>query len=303
MHYYQFNIGDWGLGTSHLSLEEEAIYLRLINHYYDTEKPIQEETQWVIRRLRLGADISIVESVLSEFFTLTDRGWEHKRCEEMLKVYRKTVKKNRENGKKGGRPRKDAALKETQEKPSGLPLGTQSEPTGNPNQEPLTNNHKPTTSNQVKEVEKQPPAAAVKSPVDFSVFNASDDQISEMKRIRRLNKGGAMSQRVVNSLAKEFAQAQTMGYTFDDCLTEWETAGWKSMKADWVHNRIGGNNGSHQQASQQPGQIDHDDTSWGDKFLSEPGHDQTGQPDIRRIESDLPGMEAGFLDHQGGERS
>jgi hypothetical protein len=67
----------------------------------------------------------------------------------MLKAYRKTVKKNRVNGMKGGRPRKDAASSDTQEKPSGLPLGTQSEPTGNPNQELLTNNHKPLTTNQV----------------------------------------------------------------------------------------------------------------------------------------------------------
>jgi hypothetical protein len=134
--------------------------------------------------------------------------------------------------------------------------------------------------------------AVAKPSVDFSVFNASDDQISEMKRIRRLNKGGAMSQRVVNSLAKEFHQALQMGHTFDGCLTEWETAGWKSMKADWVHNRIGGNNGSHQQASQQPGQIDHDDTSWGDSFLSEPADHSAGQRDIRSIESDLPRLEA-----------
>jgi hypothetical protein len=55
-----------------------------------------------------------------------------------------------------------------------------------------------------------------------------------MKRIRRLNKGGAISQRVVNSLAKEFAQAQTMGYSFDELLTEWEVRGWKSFKAEWV---------------------------------------------------------------------
>ena len=142
------------------------------------------------------------------------------------------------------------------------------------------------------------PAAAVKPSVDFSVFNASDDQIAEMKRIRRLNKGGAMSQRVVNSLAKEFHQASQMGHTFDDCLTEWETAGWKSMKADWVHNRIGGNNGSHQQASKQSGQIDHDDTSWADdpalqRYMER--HGGGDQQDLQGASSDIPGLEAGLL--------
>jgi hypothetical protein len=91
----------------------------------------------------------------------------------------------------------------------------------------------------------KPPTPAV----DFSVFNASDEQISEMKRIRKLGKGGALSQRVVNSLAKEFDKAAQMGYSFDDCLTEWESGTWKSMKADWVHNRLGGSNGQHRQPS------------------------------------------------------
>jgi uncharacterized protein YdaU (DUF1376 family) len=52
MHYYKFNIADWHLATSHLTLEEEAIYFKLVNFYYDTEQPIPAETQTVIRRLR-----------------------------------------------------------------------------------------------------------------------------------------------------------------------------------------------------------------------------------------------------------
>ncbi len=148
MHYYQFNIGDWALEAGHLSLEEEAVYLRLINHYLNTEQPIPSETQWVIRRLRLETQ-SVIDHVLAEFFELTDKGWVHIKCEEMLKAYRKTVKKNRANGAKGGRPRKHLGSKETQSEPTGNPLATQTKPTGNPNQEPLTNNHKPV--NQVKE--------------------------------------------------------------------------------------------------------------------------------------------------------
>jgi len=148
MHYYQFNIGDWALEAGHLSLEEEAVYLRLINHYLNTEQPIPSETQWVIRRLRLETQ-SVIDHVLAEFFELTDKGWVHNKCEEMLKGYRKTVKKNRENGKKGGRPRKHLGSKETQSEPTGNPLATQTKPTGNPNQEPLTNNQEPV--NQVKE--------------------------------------------------------------------------------------------------------------------------------------------------------
>jgi uncharacterized protein YdaU (DUF1376 family) len=248
MHYYQFNIGDWGLGTSHLSLEEEAIYLRLINHYYDTEKPIPEETQWVIRRLRLGQDAGIVESVLTEFFTLSDKGWEHKRCEEMLKAYRKTVKKNRENGKKGGRPRKDAASSDTQEKPTGLPLGTQSEPTGNPNQELLTNNHKPVTSNQVK------------------------DKTVQRKRFTPPVKDDVYGYLIERGLNNDQALTESEKYMDHYLSNGWKVGrnpmkDWKAAVRNWTKGK---SYGSHQQASQQPGQIDHDDTSWGDEFLSQP---------------------------------
>ena len=152
MHYYKFNIGDWALHTSHLSLEEEAIYFRLVNFYYDTEKPIPLETQSVFRRLRFGSDTALATSILSEFFVKTEKGFMHNRCEELLKDYRKTAKKNKTNGAKGGRPRKDAASKETQNKPSGLPVVTEEKPKDNPNYKLETTNEELETNNQFKEV-------------------------------------------------------------------------------------------------------------------------------------------------------
>lgn len=143
MHYYKFNIADWALHTSHLNLVEEAVYFRLINFYYDTEKPIPLETESVIRRLRIGSESDAVDQVLSEFFEKTEKGFVHSRCDSLIKEYRKTAKKNKINGAKGGRPRKIDGSSETQEKPTGLDVGTQVEPKHNPNHKPLTNNHKP----------------------------------------------------------------------------------------------------------------------------------------------------------------
>jgi len=146
VHYYKFNIADWALHTAHLTLTEEAVYFRLINHYYDTEQPIPLETQPVIRRLRMGNDSVIATDILSEFFVQTEKGFVHTRCEALLKEYRKTTKKNRANGALGGRPKKVEASSVTQDKPNGLDVGTEEEPKHNPNQELLTNNHKPITT-------------------------------------------------------------------------------------------------------------------------------------------------------------
>lgn len=170
MHYYKFNIADWQSSTRHLSIEEEAVYFRLINYYYDTEKPIPLETQPVIRRLVLGSHSDIVQSILDEFFIKTDRGYEKEKCNQIIKEYKKTAKKNKDNGAKGGRPRKDAASKETQTKPTGLPLATQTKPTGNPNQELITKNQEPLTTNH--NTKKKPP-------VDYYATDMVIDYLNE----------------------------------------------------------------------------------------------------------------------------
>ncbi len=75
---------------------------------------------------------------------------------------------------------------------------------------------------------------APKVAVDFSLIKMGDEELTELKRIRRKNKGGAITQRVANALAKEFDLARSNGLSNDDILTEWEVRGWKSFKAEWV---------------------------------------------------------------------
>ena len=128
MHYYKFNIPDWVLHTSHLEPDEEAIYFRLLNHYYDTELPIPKETQTVLRRLRLLPYSEKVQIILQEYFTLDGNFWYHKRCDFEIEAYHAKAERNRAVGQKGGRPKK-----------------TQTKPTANPN---LTqNNLKQETTN------------------------------------------------------------------------------------------------------------------------------------------------------------
>jgi uncharacterized protein YdaU (DUF1376 family) len=133
MHYYKFNIADYRKDTGHLSTIEHGIYRQLIDWYYLDEQPIPEENQVVIRRLRLGSDeVKFLQNVLSDFFVLGKTGYTHKRIEVEIKDYSEQVEKNKNNGKLGGRPKK------TQSVISGIPEDSQN----NPNQEPLTTNHK-----------------------------------------------------------------------------------------------------------------------------------------------------------------
>jgi uncharacterized protein YdaU (DUF1376 family) len=133
MHYYKFNIADYRKDTGHLSTIEHGIYRQLIDWYYLDEQPIPEETQMVIRRLRLGSDeVMFLQNVLSDFFVLGKKGYEHKRIEVEIQDYQEQAEKNKNNGKLGGRPKK------TQVVIDGLPDESQN----NPNHKPLTINHK-----------------------------------------------------------------------------------------------------------------------------------------------------------------
>ena len=131
MHYFQFNIGDYIKNTIHLSLLEDLAYRRLLDHYYDSEKPIPNDIPLVSRKMRLESEV--IQSVLNEFFTLTPEGYRNHRADLEIASYHEYMAKQKANGSKGGRPKK------TQPKPTANPSQTQN----NPKQEPLTTNHKP----------------------------------------------------------------------------------------------------------------------------------------------------------------
>jgi uncharacterized protein YdaU (DUF1376 family) len=148
MHYYQFNIADYRKDTSHLSMLEHGIYRTLLDWYYLDEKPIPKETQLVSRRLRLvsESDSQALQNVLSDFFQAREDGFHHLRCDMEIAEYALLVEKNRENGKKGGRPK---ASKHAGENPVGYQsddLGNPDQSQTNPNQEPITNNQEDISS-------------------------------------------------------------------------------------------------------------------------------------------------------------
>jgi len=133
MHYYQFNIGDYAKSTMHLSMIEDLAYRRLLDLYYDTEKPLEPDVKKLCRLIRLSSHENETQQILSEFFNLTKKGWIQKRVQKELTAYSRKATAARDNGKKGGRPKK------TQLVNLANPELTQSKA----KQEPLNINHKP----------------------------------------------------------------------------------------------------------------------------------------------------------------
>lgn len=87
MHYFQFEIKEWLSNTAHLTLEEEAIYLRLINFYYDSERAfLLDDIDLILRKCRISSK-ELALSVLNEFFILEDGAFHHIRCEKEIAKY------------------------------------------------------------------------------------------------------------------------------------------------------------------------------------------------------------------------
>lgn len=89
MNYYEHHIGDYAQATLHLSLLEDAVLGRMLRRYYADEKPLPGDIAMVQRLVgaRAPEEREAVETVLREFFTLTDDGWRNKRCDAEIAKY------------------------------------------------------------------------------------------------------------------------------------------------------------------------------------------------------------------------
>ena len=205
MHYYKFNIPDWHLATSHLSLEEEAVYFRLLNYYYDTERAISLETQTVIRRLRLETHSVMVGLMLEEFFNLQHDGWHHTRCDSEIEKYHSKAEVNKKVGKLGGRPKKIKDLENNPQK-------TQTVSKNNP-QETLTTNYKLLTTNQLNTPE-----------------GVSDSVFKDFKKLREKHKA-PITETALKGLKREADKAKI---TLEAVMVMCCERGWRGFKAEWV---------------------------------------------------------------------
>lgn len=132
MNYYSFHIGDYLTQTAHLSLLEHGAYRRLLDVYYSTEQPLPVDPRAVHRLVmaRSKEEKEAVDAILSEFFEQRDDGWHQHRADHEIAL----CDKNRDNGKKGGRPRKRENPDETQTEPINNPNETQTKPKQNPDE-------------------------------------------------------------------------------------------------------------------------------------------------------------------------
>lgn len=130
MNYYERYCGDYAKKTAKLTLIQHGAYTLLLDEYYSTEEPLSSDFDELYRICRAMSKVEqeAVRFVADRFFPIDSDGLRHNgRADEMIAKARPKMEAARENGKKGGRPRKNPSGYE-----SGNPEETQEEPTGKP---------------------------------------------------------------------------------------------------------------------------------------------------------------------------
>jgi uncharacterized protein YdaU (DUF1376 family) len=81
LNHFRFHIGDYVKDTSHLSLLEHGVYLRLIHVYYTREAPIPEDQAARLVGARSPEEREALAVVLKEFFRVADGACHQSRCQ------------------------------------------------------------------------------------------------------------------------------------------------------------------------------------------------------------------------------
>ena len=245
MHYYSFNIADYRKDTAHLTPIEHYIYRTLIDWCYLDESGIPKITQVVMRRLGLGSEMEpSLLNVLSDFFSEGENAWFHTRISSEIEGYHANSNKNRENGKKGGRPKKQQVTyleKPKKTHPVNLANPNESETKG----KPITNNHKPIEEPISDEIvtcadsgeslpspRKQKPISA--TDLIQSLEGLSLSVANDYLQFRKQKKA-PLNATAWKSICREVMKTSA---TPDEAIGEAMNAGWTGFKADWYANRI-----------------------------------------------------------------
>lgn len=115
MNWYKHYIGDYQRDTGHLSMVEHGAYRLMLDTHYATEAPLPKTHSVLFRLLRAftEAEQEAVVTILSQYWTETPAGYVNDRSGREFEKYANKINAARENGNRGGRPKKTHDVTET----------------------------------------------------------------------------------------------------------------------------------------------------------------------------------------------
>lgn len=155
MHYYPRRLGDYSTATTHLSMLEHGAFTKLLDYYYSTEKPLPVDRCERIAGAYEPHEREAVQSVLQQFFRLSDQGWVNAKADEVIAQFRSKSLKAKESAERRWK---------------------RTDSDGNANayaDAMLTQNSKPITQKEEQKATVQPTAAPRSTAVHFDRFWAA----------------------------------------------------------------------------------------------------------------------------------
>jgi uncharacterized protein YdaU (DUF1376 family) len=125
VNFYRRFPGDYMRDTAELTLVQHGAYTLLLDHCYATETPLPSKKPLLYRMTRAESrsERAAVNFVVKRFFTKMAKGYTHKRVLEEIEYAKSRADAARQNGKRGGRPRKNGNPPGFSGKPSRNPAG------------------------------------------------------------------------------------------------------------------------------------------------------------------------------------
>lgn len=219
MNFYKRFIGDITAKTGGLSLARMGAYDRLLDHYFSTEQPIAPEEVYSICRAMSKQDRADVEHVLQRFWDLTPQGYIQSKADEVIAKARPLIEAARENGKKGGRPRKTENPDETQRVSGNNPDETQREPSAKASQS-QSQTHSPSLRSGAVGCDALP--------------GVSPALLADYLEVRRAKKAGKFTATAAAGLQRE---AEKAGVTVERAVQACCEYSWIGFRADWFAER------------------------------------------------------------------
>lgn len=144
MNYYQFNIGNYRRDTIGLSLLEHGIYRTLLDSYYLEERPLCADDAKLMRshNVRTSEEKEAFRNIMDDFFVLTEDGYRHSACDEVLEaIYEKSEKARQSAAKRwdkhanASKKNANASESQTERNANGMLPNTQYPIPNNPSKE------------------------------------------------------------------------------------------------------------------------------------------------------------------------
>jgi uncharacterized protein YdaU (DUF1376 family) len=133
MHYYPHHIGDFLRDTVSLTPQESYFYLRLIWLYYESEKPLPNDTETLAFKIGARGQEDCLSLLLRTFFRYDSdlNSYTHQRIDAEIRKYQR----------KAASARGANQIRWTLEKDKKSDLNSDTDQILTNNQQPITNNH------------------------------------------------------------------------------------------------------------------------------------------------------------------